>query len=82
MKSHGDQIRRFMTALQQGIQREKSDEAYSTKLLAEHLQVNDAASLHETWEYYAKEVLPGRAHPHRRAAADLRRPSWPPPTRP
>lgn len=58
VKSHGDQIRRFMTALQQGIQREKSDEAYSTKLLAEHLQVNDAASLHETWEYYAKEVLP------------------------
>jgi NitT/TauT family transport system substrate-binding protein len=58
VKSHGDQIRRFMTALQQAIQREKSDEAYSTKVLSAHLKVTDPKALHETWTYYAKEVLP------------------------
>ncbi|MDT7707188.1 MAG: NitT/TauT family transport system substrate-binding protein [Pseudonocardiales bacterium] len=58
VKSHGDQIRRFMTALQQAMKREKSDEAYSTKVLSAHLKVTDPQSLHETWEYYAKEVLP------------------------
>jgi NitT/TauT family transport system substrate-binding protein len=58
VQSHGDQIRRFMTALQQAIQREKSDEAYSTKVLSAQLKVTDPTSLHETWDYYAKEVLP------------------------
>ena len=58
VKGHGDQIRRFMVALQQAIKREKSDEVYSSRLLAEHLQVKDPKSLHETWDYYANEVLP------------------------
>jgi NitT/TauT family transport system substrate-binding protein len=56
--SHGDQIRRFMVALQQAIKREKTDEAYSTQLLAAHLKIDDKQSLHETWDYYANEVLP------------------------
>jgi len=57
VKSHGDQIRRFMTAVQQGIKREKSDEAYATSVLAKHLNVNDPKALHETWVYYTR-VLP------------------------
>jgi NitT/TauT family transport system substrate-binding protein len=56
--SHGDQIHRFMAALQEGIKREKSDESYSAQVLAAHLQVNDKQALHETWQYYAGEVLP------------------------
>ena len=55
---HGDQIRRFMVALQQAIAREKRDEAYSSRVLAAHLKINDPKSLHETWKYYAGEVLP------------------------
>jgi NitT/TauT family transport system substrate-binding protein len=57
VKSHGDQIRRFMTAVQQAIKREKSDEAYATTVLAKHLNVNDPKALHETWVYYTR-VLP------------------------
>lgn len=57
VKSHGDQIRRFMTAVQQAIKREKSDEAYATSVLSKHLNVTDPKALHETWAYYTK-VLP------------------------
>ncbi|WP_084215898.1 ABC transporter substrate-binding protein [Pseudonocardia spinosispora] len=58
VSGHGDQIRRFMVALQQGIKREKSDEAYSSRVLGAHLQITDPQALHETWQYYAGEVLP------------------------
>lgn len=58
INGHGDQLRRFMAALQEAIKREKSDEAYSTHVLATHLQVNDPKALHETWTYYAGEILP------------------------
>lgn len=57
VKSHGDQIRRFMTAVRQAIEREKADEAYATSVLAKHLNVNDPKALHETWVYYTR-VLP------------------------
>ena len=57
VKSHGDQIRRFMTAVQQGIKREKSDEAYASSVLSKHLNVTDPKALHETWVYYTR-VLP------------------------
>jgi NitT/TauT family transport system substrate-binding protein len=58
MNGHGDQIRRFMTALQQAIKREKSDEAYASSVLSKHLNVTDPQALHETWQYYTGEVLP------------------------
>ncbi|GAA1227768.1 ABC transporter substrate-binding protein [Pseudonocardia alaniniphila] len=58
VKGHGDQIRRFLAAVQQAITREKSDEAYSTSVLSKHLNVTDPAALHETWQYYAQEALP------------------------
>jgi NitT/TauT family transport system substrate-binding protein len=57
VKSHGDQIRRFMTAVQQAIKREKTDEPYATSVLSKHLNVTDPKALHETWAYYTK-VLP------------------------
>jgi NitT/TauT family transport system substrate-binding protein len=57
VKSHGDQIRRFMTAVQQAIKREKTDEPYATSVLSKHLNVNDPKALHETWVYYTR-VLP------------------------
>ena len=58
VNAHGDQIRRFLAAVQQAITREKSDEAYSTSVLSKHLNVTDPAALHETWQYYAQEALP------------------------
>lgn len=58
VKGHGDQIRRFLAAVQQAITREKSDEAYSTSVLSKHLNVADPTALHETWRYYAQEALP------------------------
>jgi NitT/TauT family transport system substrate-binding protein len=58
VNGHGDQIRRFLAAVQQAIRREKSDEAYSTSVLSKHLNVTDPAALHETWQYYAQEALP------------------------
>jgi NitT/TauT family transport system substrate-binding protein len=57
VKTHGDQIRRFMTAVEQAIKREKSDEAYATSVLSKHLNESDPKALHETWVYYTK-VLP------------------------
>lgn len=58
VSTHREQISRFMAALQEAIAREKSDETYAVKELGEHLKVNDQAALEETWQYYAKEVLP------------------------
>jgi NitT/TauT family transport system substrate-binding protein len=58
VNGHGDQIRRFLAAVQQAITREKSDEAYATSVLSKHLNVTDPAALHETWQYYAQEALP------------------------
>ncbi|OBF33023.1 hypothetical protein A5724_20595 [Mycobacterium sp. ACS1612] len=57
VQSHGDQIRRFMTAVQQAIKREKTDEAYAVSVLSKHLKVTDPKALHDTWAYYTK-VLP------------------------
>lgn len=57
VRTHGDQIRRFMTAVQQAIHREKTDEPYATRVLSQHLKVTDPKALHETWAYYTK-VLP------------------------
>ncbi|MFG1930014.1 ABC transporter substrate-binding protein [Mycobacterium sp. NPDC048908] len=57
VQSHGDQIRRFMTAVQQAIKREKTDEPYAVSVLSKHLNVTDPKALHETWVYYTK-VLP------------------------
>lgn len=58
IKGHGDQLRRLMAALQEAIKREKSDEAYSNRVLSAHLHVNDPKALDETWKYYAGEILP------------------------
>jgi NitT/TauT family transport system substrate-binding protein len=57
VKTHGDQIRRFMSAVQQAIKREKSDQPYATSVLSKHLKVTDPRALQETWAYYTK-VLP------------------------
>ncbi|NMH96909.1 ABC transporter substrate-binding protein [Pseudonocardia acidicola] len=58
LASHGDQVRRFMAALQEAIKREKTDEAYASQLLAAHLKVSDPRAIKETYDYYAGEVLP------------------------
>lgn len=58
VSAHRDQITRFMAALQEAIKREKTDEAYSIKDLGDHLKVTDQRALTETWQYYAREVLP------------------------
>ncbi|WP_101948072.1 ABC transporter substrate-binding protein [Mycobacterium sp. 3519A] len=57
VQTHGDQIRRFMTAVQQAIKREKTDEPYAVSVLSKHLKVTDPKALHDTWAYYTK-VLP------------------------
>jgi NitT/TauT family transport system substrate-binding protein len=58
LKGHGTQVRKFLAAVQQGIKREKSDEAYAEKVLGTHLKITDQAALQQTWQYYAQEVLP------------------------
>ncbi|GAA3713553.1 ABC transporter substrate-binding protein [Streptomyces tremellae] len=62
-KSHKGQIKKFMTALSQAIAREKSDEKYAEGELSKHLKISDPKALKETWEYFAKEVLPARPTP-------------------
>jgi NitT/TauT family transport system substrate-binding protein len=58
VSGHKSQVKKFMAALQQAIAREKSDEAYSLTELSTHLKITDKQALQETWQYYAKEVLP------------------------
>jgi NitT/TauT family transport system substrate-binding protein len=58
LSGHGAQVKKFLAALLKGIQREKSDKAYTEKVLTEHLDVTDQKALDETYEYYAEEVLP------------------------
>ncbi|WP_329454269.1 ABC transporter substrate-binding protein [Streptomyces sp. NBC_01497] len=60
---HKGQIKKFMTALSQAIAREKSDETYAESELSKHLKINDPTALKQTWEYFAKEVLPSRPTP-------------------
>lgn len=56
VKTHPDQVRRFISAVQQAIKREKSDEAYATSVLSKYLHVTDPKALHETWAYYTQVV--------------------------
>jgi NitT/TauT family transport system substrate-binding protein len=58
LSSHGAQVKKFMAGLLKGIQREKSDKAYTEKIMTEHLKVTDQKALDETYQYYAKEILP------------------------
>ena len=51
-------VTKVMTALKKGIERERSDEKYSVAVLSKHLGVKDPKALHETWDYYAHQVLP------------------------
>ena len=47
-----------MDAVKEGIAREKNDEPYAKQVLAEHLQTQDPRALDETYQYYAREILP------------------------
>jgi NitT/TauT family transport system substrate-binding protein len=58
LSGHGDQVKKFLAGILKGIQREKSDKAYTEKVLTEHLKVTDQKALDETYEYYAQEVVP------------------------
>jgi NitT/TauT family transport system substrate-binding protein len=58
VSAHPKQVQKFMNALAEGIQREKSDKAYAIQELSKHLGTTDKAALEETYEYYANEVLP------------------------
>jgi NitT/TauT family transport system substrate-binding protein len=61
--AHKPEIKKFMTAVGQAITREKSDETYAESELSKHLKINDPKALKDTWEYFAKEVLPDRPTP-------------------
>jgi len=56
MNDHPDVIEKFMAALKQGFDREKSDEAYATQVLSQHVGVTDQRLLDATWQFYANEV--------------------------
>jgi NitT/TauT family transport system substrate-binding protein len=56
--SHRAQVQNFMSALLEGIAKEKNDKAYAIAELKTHLKVTDAKALDETYSYYADEVLP------------------------
>jgi NitT/TauT family transport system substrate-binding protein len=57
-KEHHDQVQSFISALLEGIAREKSDKTYAISELKSHLQVSDEKALDETYQFYAQEVLP------------------------
>lgn len=61
--AHPDTVTKFMTALKQGFAREVSDEQYCIGILQKHLGVSDQKALQDTWEYYAKTVLPDNPAP-------------------
>lgn len=51
-------VTKFMTAIKKAIDREKSDEKFSVKVLQHYIGVDDQKALDATWKYYAQEVLP------------------------
>jgi NitT/TauT family transport system substrate-binding protein len=55
---HKTQVQSFISALLEGIKREKTDKAYAISELKTHLDVTDEKALDETYQYYANEVLP------------------------
>ncbi|MFI5614478.1 ABC transporter substrate-binding protein [Amycolatopsis sp. NPDC051903] len=57
LKDHPDVVGKFMAGLKKGFDRERADEAYSTKILGAHLGVTDQRALDATWKYYSGEVL-------------------------
>jgi NitT/TauT family transport system substrate-binding protein len=57
-KDHADTVTKFLTALKKAFERELSDEKYATEVIKEHLKENNAEALKETYDFYAKEVLP------------------------
>jgi NitT/TauT family transport system substrate-binding protein len=58
LSGHGAQVKKFLAGILKGIQREKTDKAYTEKVLTEHLKVTDQKALDETYQYYAQEVVP------------------------
>lgn len=57
-KDHADTVTKFLTALKKAFERELSDEKYATEVIKAHLKENNAEALKETYDFYAKEVLP------------------------
>lgn len=63
IKSNSSTVTKFMTALKQAIQRERNDEQYCLGLIKQHLGVSDQKALEQTWQYYAKDVVPSNPTP-------------------
>ncbi|MBB6405377.1 ABC transporter substrate-binding protein [Arthrobacter sp. AZCC_0090] len=62
-KDHADTVTKFLTALKKAFERERSDEVYSTQLLKAHLKEDNPEALKETYDFYAKDVLPQNPAP-------------------
>jgi len=57
-RDHPDITEKFMRALIQSIQREKTDKAYTQQVIRKYMKVNDQKALDETYSYYVDEVVP------------------------
>ncbi|MFF2246655.1 ABC transporter substrate-binding protein [Arthrobacter sp. NPDC058130] len=55
---HADTVTKFLTALKKAFERELSDEKYAPEVIKARLNENDGEALNETFDFYAKEVLP------------------------
>jgi NitT/TauT family transport system substrate-binding protein len=58
LDAHRDVAQKVCNALVAAIKREKTDKAYAEQEIAKFLGVHDKASLDETYQFYAQEVLP------------------------
>jgi NitT/TauT family transport system substrate-binding protein len=58
IKSHGDVVQHVVNAIVQGLHREKTDKAYTEKVMRKYMGVTDKAILDFTYDFYAKHVAP------------------------
>ncbi|MFI5268799.1 MAG: ABC transporter substrate-binding protein [Chloroflexota bacterium] len=56
--AHKDVVQKYVDSIVEGIAREKSDEAFATKVLGQYLKLDNQDYLTRSWQYYVQNIVP------------------------
>ncbi|HEX6512552.1 MAG TPA: ABC transporter substrate-binding protein, partial [Chloroflexota bacterium] len=56
--SHNNVVQAYVTSVVEAIAREKSDQAFATKVFGRYLKLDNQDQLNRTWEYYVQNIVP------------------------
>jgi NitT/TauT family transport system substrate-binding protein len=73
VSSHKDVTQRFVDALLEAIQREKTDKQFSMQVLGKYIKERDPERLSRTYDFYAGEVVQSLPYPNPAMFSDAQR---------